>query len=482
MLEYATKELYEELDKKAEEMRNAILATKTDVTYTGKAHYVANDGNDENDGLTPETAWKTNARVSTAELCEGDAVFFKRGDLFRGQLKTKPGVTYSAYGEGDKPKIYSYHENAAIPEKWELYNKELNIWRYKDPMLDSGTIVFNEGEHVGLKEIPSFIDGEFRVRKEPEKKYVFEEHLTKEFMFFQDNCGKLNPAGKPCPGDPANNNGYLYLKFSGGNPGEVFDSIEFLPKFNLVQIGGDNIHIDNLCIRYAGAHGIGSGTVDGLCVTNCEIGWIGGTIQFYSSETGHVVRYGNGVEIYGGCHNYTISNCWIYECYDAGVTHQVQARERHLDMFDVTYSDNLIEKCVYNIEYFLSRLTPENTCTMKNFIIKNNFLRFSGFGWGRQRPGHANAHIKGWDADNPAINYVIENNILDRATDMMIHIGYNRGEDPILKNNTYIQYPNAQFGRIGKAPTDLVTYDIERIDKIAAEKFFDEGGKFYIAY
>lgn len=481
MLEYATKKLYDELDKKSEELKNSILNTKTEVTFTGTAHYVSNDGNDDADGLTPETAWKTNAKVSAAELNPGDAVFFRRGDLFRGRVFAKPGVTYSAYGEGPKPKIYAYRENAAKPEKWELFDKERMIWRYTDEILDAGTLVFNDGEAVGLKEIPSFIDGEFRCLEDKTKKYDFREHLTRDFMFFQDNCKVLNDAGLPNVGDP-NCTGNLYLRYSGGNPGEVFDSIELNTKYNLIQITGNGITIDNLCIKHAGSHGIGSGTVDDLTVQNCEIGWIGGSIQFYSRTDGHVVRFGNGVEIYGGCHRYTVKNCWVYECYDAGVTHQVSAEDKHLDMFDVTYEHNLIENCVYSIEYFLSRLTPENTCTMKNFFIRDNIMRFCGFGWGRQRIGHANAHIKGWDSDNPNENYIIENNIFDRSTDKLIHVASKRGGNPILRNNTYIQYPNAKFGRIGVPPTELVYFDIEKGDKIVEEKFGEQNGKFYIAY
>ena len=75
---------------------------------TGTTYYVSNGGNDQNDGLTPETAWATLARVSEAELCPGDAVRFRRGDLFRGLVQTKPGVGYGAYGEGEKPRIYGW--------------------------------------------------------------------------------------------------------------------------------------------------------------------------------------------------------------------------------------------------------------------------------------------------------------------------------------------------------------------------------------
>lgn len=117
----------------------------------------------------------------------------------------------------------------------------------------------------------------------------------------------------------------------------MFDSIELNTKYNLIQITGNGITIDNLCIKHAGSHGIGSGTVDDLTVQNCEIGWIGGSIQFYSrTDRSRCPALETAFEIYGGCHRYTVKNCWVYECYDAGVTHQVSAEDKHLDMFDVT--------------------------------------------------------------------------------------------------------------------------------------------------
>lgn len=37
-------------------------------------------------------------------------------------------------------------------------------------------------------------------------------------------------------------------------------------------------------------------------------------------------RYGNGVEIYGGCDGYTIDNCYVHDVYDAGIAHQYDMR------------------------------------------------------------------------------------------------------------------------------------------------------------
>ena len=65
-------------------------------------------------------------------------------------------------------------------------------------------------------------------------------------------------------------------------------------------------HIDNLCLKYCGSHGVGSGTNEGLRITNCEFGWIGGSIQGESIfGRKHPTRFGNAVEIYGGCDGYS---------------------------------------------------------------------------------------------------------------------------------------------------------------------------------
>ena len=66
--------------------KNEILNSGTAVTVTGKSYYVSNEGDDNNDGLSAVTPWKTLSKVSNADLNPGDGVFFRRGDLFRGKV------------------------------------------------------------------------------------------------------------------------------------------------------------------------------------------------------------------------------------------------------------------------------------------------------------------------------------------------------------------------------------------------------------
>lgn len=73
-------------------------------------YYIAPDGDDARNGLTPECAWRSLERVNAARLAPGDKVLFQRGGLWRGQLRPQSGapgapITYGAYGEGDKPAL-----------------------------------------------------------------------------------------------------------------------------------------------------------------------------------------------------------------------------------------------------------------------------------------------------------------------------------------------------------------------------------------
>ena len=125
----------------------------------GTAYYVSNDGSDENNGLSPQTAWATLQKVNSARFSRGDGVYFERGGTWRGQLWAQEGVIYSAYGEGAKPNIFASPENGADASKWSLLDGTDNIWVYHVDMMDCGILVFNDGESWGTKVKPSYMDG-----------------------------------------------------------------------------------------------------------------------------------------------------------------------------------------------------------------------------------------------------------------------------------------------------------------------------------
>ena len=76
-----------------------------------QTYYVANDGDDTNDGLTPGTAWQTIDHVNDQTFQPGDTILVQRGDTWRETLYvTSSGtpaawITYGAYGTGEDPRI-----------------------------------------------------------------------------------------------------------------------------------------------------------------------------------------------------------------------------------------------------------------------------------------------------------------------------------------------------------------------------------------
>lgn len=480
ILEYADEAYMAELDAKSEALKQSIINSKDEIDLTGKTvYYISNDGDDENNnGKSPESPFETVYR--TEEIVkEGDIVLFRRGDLFRGNFKAQPGVTYAAYGEGEKPKLYASKYHGADPDLWTLFDSQNNIWMYNRKMMDIGAVIINDGEYVGYKEIPTWNSAEkkFVLRDDGSVDFLISTELDNDLDFFCDATSVVKAVPQV---SKVENIGYLYMKCDRGNPGEIFDSIEFNPRVSGISIGGDNVTIDNLCIKHSGVHGIASGTVNNLTVTNCEIGWIGGGIQYYDEISGRVTRLGNGVEIYGGCHGYVVDNCYIYQCYDAGVTHQVRGENKYYEMFDIYYTNNLFEYNTYSVEYFLSRLEAGNKSKMKNVNILDNIMRYSGYGWGEQRPDKGSAaHIKSWCHSNAAEDFIIENNIFDRALHRIHHTGaWNPESVPKLKNNTYIQNYGMNFGVYALVTGVDIPFDYRIVDKFKiGGELYEEGAK-----
>ncbi len=492
-MQEATKEFLAQQEELYAKRKEEILNAKDELVIKGTTYYVSNSGDDNADGKSPETAWKTIDRVNKHWLLPGDGVLFKRGDLWRGkQVLTMSGVSYGAYGEGDKPKFYSWIEDMADATLWELVDKDHNIWKYTKEITDPGTLVFNEGEQHSRKLIPSFRNMQFVCREDENKPFVMENEMTQDldlFWFFDrillynESKGEKFPV--PATQYQADCYGDLYLRCDKGNPGELFDSIEAIANQTTFRVGENaNVTIDNICMKYikfgvtAGGHSVG------LHVTNCEIGWIGGNIQTYSGgdpnypqgRRGSVTRFGNGIEIYGGCDDYVVEGNYIYESYDAGASHQVNTVEKVV-MQNIRYTDNLIEKCVYGIEYFLDQKNGESESYMKNLVINGNIIRLSGYGWGQQRHNtDTPALIKGWSYKNTASDYHIYDNIFDRSGYRMLHLVAEKDEYcPEMHDNTYIQDIGGMIGQWGG--NEVKEPDIEIFDENAEEKLINVFGE-----
>ena len=435
------------------------------VPEWAERRYVSATGSDAADGKTPATAWRTTARMEQEKLAPGSFVLFERGGVYRGGFRASAGVTYTAYGSGPKPRIYSSPENGADPAKWERTDAA-NVWRYRMDCRDVGTIVFDGGAAHAIKIIPVYNDdGTYTQQYGGRPFNNGYRDLAEDLHFWHDYSDKTD--FKPF----AKGSGCLYL-YSEKNPGERFKSIEFNVRKHGVAVGGaDNVHIDNLCVMYVGSHGVGAGTVKGLRVTNCEFGWIGGSIQaerLFGRKW--AVRYGNAVEIYGGCDGYTVDNCYVHDVYDAGLTQQYGVRKAHepCDQRHVRYSRNVIENCNYSIEYFLSmkgEVRETNPSRMEDLVIEGNLMRNAGSGLCRQRPDrNQSAHIKSWRNNaNRATGFVIRDNVFAFGEEMLVEISSGllnsdgRDSMPEMAGNVFVGRKGQRFGVLNQGrPADVV--------------------------
>ena len=336
-------------------------------------------------------------------LSPGDAVLFERGGVWRvgdrQELFVPEGVIFGAYGEGEKPRFIGSYRNYADKSLWEKESD--NIWRIQLYGRNVGNIAFNETALLGVK------------------KWNFED-LKANYDFYYDGVSEKM---------------WLYYE---GELCEDFYDIEISQRGNILELQ-NGATADNLFVGYTGSHGIVAGTgSDGVTVTNCEIGYIGGSMQH--GET----RFGNGVELQLGATNATIKHNYVYQCYDAGITFQSWT-SAGLDThyYDIDISDNLIEFCDYGIEYFTTDYELRGIYSdYKNISIRGNIIRFSGYEWSyyQRRNKRMNSHIRGgqraWVRD--CEGFVIKDNIFDCSRASIIFWWWHDTEDNYIHPEPHI--------------------------------------------
>lgn len=86
-------------------------------------YYVANYGNDNNDGKTPATAWQTLAKINTSSFMSGDVIRLNKEDVFEGNLSltNRNNLVITSYGQGENPVI----TGKQTLTNWQLYRNNI---------------------------------------------------------------------------------------------------------------------------------------------------------------------------------------------------------------------------------------------------------------------------------------------------------------------------------------------------------------------
>jgi len=403
----------------AAQRKEAILDSPTEIvksdefipgqTYTGTAYYVSPNGNDANDGLSPETAWQNIYKVNDADLLVGDAVFFERDGVYRlldDRLRLADGVTYSAYGEGAKPVITLSQENSARAECWELYYEGESgekIWKFYQDLGEVGGVIFDDETYAArVYELPTAegwmaldvltLDPANGIYDENDPcgfwkvvtKGIYptvEEALTEDMTF----VSRVDLTEVRFPSNFAEWRVYggLYLRCDSGNPGELYSSIEIISRRETPDYGMDVILIDatakgfvldNLSMKYFGSPVVGSFTgCGGEMIQNCSFEWGGPCLlDVQTPDTFDGGYFVSSDGLYNVANNTTIRNNYFRE---VGNSATFESSESVTDsMGTYTVEGNLIENCAQGIRTYLL----EEEGAFDAIILRDNIILNSG--------------------------------------------------------------------------------------------------------
>ncbi len=420
--------LYEDgIENIASKMKNDIVNAESDFDPLLPTFYVSERGDDSRDGKSPETAWKTLDKINSADATpEHCNILFERGGIWRGFIAPPHDyITYSAYGAGKKPCIYGSLRNYADPSVWEKteYN---NVWRTAACGKNCGLVAINHSDEYGRYDEIMGIRAVVGVNG-----FTGAGDLCRNYQFWSNiNEPEL----------------YLYCTF--GNPGEVFESIEIGERCNIFR-NGNHIKVDNICVKFTGAHGVGIGGCTDYTVQNCIFAYIGGSILI-GHGGGNVTGYGNAVQVYGGCDGYYVNGNWIYQIYDTAITHQYSGTRSDIPnhMKDVEYIGNLCEYCHWSIEYYnpASITAPDTPRSVKNVNVSHNVLRYGCYGWGSVGREERGALFNSFEMTPNTENFRAHSNILDRSRGNLVRLCKGGDEKLVSSGNTFIQKEGRSFG------------------------------------
>jgi len=350
-------------------------------------YYVSAAGCDENDGLTPETAWQTIAKVDST-ITGGDIVKFRCGDTFYGTINTPAGpdaehpTTFTSYGDGEKPTISQY--KIPVPGAWERHIDGV----YKLNLTDNTKFTGNTKDidsNVGFMKV----NGEYKFRK----RFNIAD-LASRWDFYCDDI-------------------YVYV-LSDLNPNDYVSDVKIACNIRCIKLA-DNIRIENIIFRGTGGHGVNGISVNSY-IGNCEFHELGGSRLGGVERNGrfNTTRYGNGVEYWSNSANGTVENCKFSEIYDVAITMQGSRVERNWD--NMYFRNNVIWNCTQGFELWATTESTEPV-GYTNCYFENNAVFDCGYCWGYEaRPNKGcSAHLMIYNIKVPLCDLTVRNNVFARA-------------------------------------------------------------------
>lgn len=362
-------------------------------------YYVSANGNNDNDGLSPQTAWAT-PQHAVATAGGGHTILLKAGDTFYGGFRVPDAespdhpTVIDAYGEGAKPAICCYKKvvDAAV---WEQVSPQ--IWRVN--LFDETQFVGNtvaKDNNVGF----IYVDGAIRGFK-----YYKLEDVRTLWDFYCDY-----------------DSGYVYVHCP-RNPNYYDQQVCFAVGGGVSL--GTNSRVSNLDIFGGGSHGMTAGHSAKGCLknavaSNCDIHDFGGA-QLRSEEHFRIIRFGNGIEFWSGAEDVLVENCRIYNIYDVAITMQ-GFPEKNGGWKNVVFRQNAMWGNHQSFEIW-TKDEHAKECGMTNCKFTDNICIGAGYGWSYY-PRHDRqngSHLLFYCTNVDKHDILVENNVFYDMREVLYH-------------------------------------------------------------
>ncbi len=486
-------------------------------TYTGTAYYFSNDGDDNNDGLTPETAWQSVGKLlqeldqrEDCVLKPGDAIFLRRGDIFRLPWclsVSLDNITISAYGEGEKPILTSSSENGIGEEKWELVYEDdtgKKIWKYYRDMRDTSMVVLNNGEAISSRVYEfytedgysSCTDSGWWMHEDWANPDTGVKLLDGLLPLGESMTEDLNLISRPVRSDPDSNYGEsgvgpLYLRCDSGNPGQLYSSVEFaeFDVTSIIWLSASDVVFDNISFRCNGNSWMKCNystpwwEVENTLIQNCEFAYGGGCVTYYvSTPEGTRIVEAQGDGVYTIVKNSTIHNNYFHDSMSGAVSYE-------WPMDDPNTSGgyfHVLNNVIVNTEGLRMDSTSYSLQNLDSHIIRGNHIWNTGH-MDRGSILYTEAPIlvqpnyyKEWIIEDNVI-YATENGYESNALLCLCFHVDDGNTIPQIRNNVYVQHSGRNFGYFNMwRPDHFWSIDDPELITKAAELLGDTTSEFYV--
>ena len=304
----------------------------------------SSEGNDANNGTTPETPFKTIKKG----VSRGSKVLLKAGDIFYESLYATDRIV-SRYGKGSNPTLIGFKR--LIEPRWEKVDN--NIWKLR--LADDNFTGYNEVGPSLLNNIGCIHEYDKDLIHGCRRQYLSK--LSRDWDFWQTEHHERNI-------DP-NEFNYIYLYLT-TNPNDL--KLEF-------AVSEFCAYLERTSIDHINFFGFGYG-IECKTKTNvryCRVDAMGGR-EWLGQDV--FASLGNGIEFYisQDMEDCTIEGNYISRCYDCGITIQAYGCGKSTPR-NFTIQDNLIVNCCQGWEDFL-RNAPE--VVYENCVFRNNIVLNSG--------------------------------------------------------------------------------------------------------